>query len=336
MNIALDVMGADYSPNEIIEGALLARDAISEIETIFLVGRQEEIVECLKNRCTDKLSIVNADEIITMNEHPAEAYRKKKDASITVATKLVKEKKADFIISAGSTGAQLASGLFELGRIKGVKRPAIGVFLPTENGDKLLLDAGANTNVNELILHQFALMGSIYYEIKTKKEAKVGLINNGSEENKGSDLTQKTWQILNSDKNLKFIGNMEGKDISTGKADVYVCDGFTGNIILKTMEGLGKSIFSEIKNRIKTSFRYKIGALLLRPLFKELGNKMNPNRVGGAPLLGINGISIVCHGSSKRDAILSAFYTGIECYNANLVETIQAHMVTKELEDGTE
>lgn len=324
MKVALDVMGSDYGPEELVEGALLARSDLDMIEKIILVGNENEIKRILNDRTMDKLEIYHTDEYINMNESPSEAYRKKKNASITLATRLLKENRADVIISAGSTGAQLASSLFELGRIKGIKRPAIGVFLPTLKGDKLLLDAGANTNVTEDILKQFALMGSQYYKIVGKTEQpKVGLISNGTEENKGNELTKSAYKLLKCSSNINFIGNVEGKDISSGVADIYVCDGFTGNIILKTMEGLGKDIFKNLKTIINTSLKYKIAAFFLKPAFRSLHAQLDPNRVGGAPLLGVNGISIVCHGSSTRTAISSAFKSAYTCYEAQLIKKIQ-------------
>ena len=324
MRVALDVMGGDYAPIEIIEGALLAVHEIKEIEKVYLVGKKDEITKVLSGRYHDKIEITLAEEVIGMNEHPGEAYRNKKNSSIVVATKLVKDGLADVVISAGSTGAQLAASLFELGRIKGIKRPAIGVFLPTLQGDKLLLDAGANTIVNEEVLYQFSLMGSIFYSLKNKIHSpKIALINNGSEENKGTDLLQNTWKLLKKSNQINFIGNAEGKDIAYGIADVYVCDGFTGNIILKTMEGLGKTIFLMLKDYINSSFRFKIGGYLLKPAFMKIHNTLDSNRVGGAPLLGINGLSIVCHGSSSRKAILAAFNSALVCHEERLIEKIQ-------------
>lgn len=324
MKIALDVMGSDHGVRELIEGALIAKNNLDELEKIYLVGSKDEILSCLKEHPMDKLEIVHTDEYIEMSESPSEAYRKKKNASITLATRLVKSGEADAVISAGSTGAQLASGLFELGRIKGIKRPAIGVYLPTLKGQKLLLDAGANTSVTEEILYQFAIMGTQYYQIVNHVAfPRVGLISNGTEENKGNDLTKNTFKLLKDSKVINFWGNVEGKDISSGLVDVYVCDGFTGNVVLKTMEGLGKDIFKKLKNLINSSIRYKLGAFLLKPAFKELMNELNPNRVGGAPLLGINGVSVVCHGSSNKEAIASAFNIALACVNSNLIEKIQ-------------
>ena len=329
MKVALDVMGGDYAPTEIIEGALLAVHEIKAIEKLYLVGKKDEITKVLSDRYHSKIEIVFAEEVIGMNEHPGEGYRNKKNSSIVVATRLVKDGLADVVISAGSTGAQLAASLFELGRIKGIKRPAIGVFLPTAQGDKLLLDAGANTVVTEEILYQFSLMGSMFYSLKNKvQNPKIALINNGEEENKGTDLLQNTWKLLKKSNQINFIGNAEGKDIAYGIADVYVCDGFTGNIILKTMEGLGKTIFSMLKNEINSSFRFKIGGYLLKPIFFKMRNTMDSNRIGGAPLLGITGLSIVCHGSSNRKAILAAFYSALICYEENLIEKIQTQLVS--------
>ena len=331
MKIALDAMGGDYAPKEMIQGAVDALEKDPFLEKIYLVGQRAAIEAELvqhNNVPREKLQIVEATEVIEMGDHPATAYRKKKDASITVATRLVKAGEADAVVSAGSTGGQMVAALFELGRIKGIKRPAIGCVLPSLDGGKLLVDAGANTNVDIENLVQFARMGSIYmHSVVGITSPKVGLINNGAEETKGSDLTQAVYQELKQQEDLNFIGNIEGRNIPAGVADVMVCDGFTGNVILKTMEGLGKAIFTMLQEEILASTRAKMGALLMKPALRGLKHKMDYAEYGGAPLFGVDGISIVCHGSSKAKAICKAMEVAYHCHESNFVEKIKGNIV---------
>lgn len=333
MKIALDAMGADHGPKEMVSGAIMALDNYSYVEKIFLVG-QEDILKPLITNHQDKLEIVAASEVIEMGDHPANAYRRKKDASITVATKMVKEGRADAVVSAGSTGGQMVAALFGLGRIKGINRPAIGCIVPTAAGGKLLVDAGANTNVDAENLVQFAQMGSIYMQsIMGIAKPKVGLINNGSEETKGSDLTQEAYQQLKVAPYIDFIGNIEGRDIPAGIADVMTCDGFTGNIVLKTMEGMGKTIINMLTEEVMKSFKSKIGALLMKPALRGLKAKMDYAEYGGAPLLGVNGISIVCHGSSKAFAIQNAIRVAYECKEKDFIGRIKEKLESEKQKD---
>ena len=303
MKIALDAMGGDHAPEEIVKGAYKAAEEFDFVEKIFLVGNQD-ILKGFKESKHEKIEIVHASEVIEMDEHPANSYRKKKDASITVATAMVKKGEADAVVSAGSTGAQLVAAIFGLGRIKGIKRPAIGSIVPTMQGGKLLVDAGANTNVDVDNLLQFAQMGSIYMTCMMNiAEPKVGLINNGSEETKGTELTQAAYQALKTAKGISFYGNIEGRDVPQGVCDVMVCDGFTGNVVLKTMEGMGKAIVKMLKEELMASTRNKMGALLAKPAFDSLKKRMDYSDYGGAPLLGVQGVSIVCHGSSDAKAV---------------------------------
>lgn len=324
MKIAVDAMGGDHAPKEIVAGALEAIAQYDYIEQVFLVGDPEAIKPLLGNQHNNQVGIVPASEIIEMADHPATAYRRKKDASITIATKLVKDGTADAVVSAGSTGGQMVAALFGLGRIKGIDRPSIGCIIPTAQGGKLLVDAGANTNVTPDNLTQFAQMGSIYMEtIMGIAAPRVGLINNGSEETKGSDLTQAAHQLLKDIEQINFIGNIEGRDIPSGEADVMVCDGFTGNIVLKTMEGMGKTILSMLQAEVDESLKYKMGALLMMPALRRLKAKMDYAEYGGAPLLGVNGISVVCHGSSKAPAIRNAIRVAYECHQKQFVQEIK-------------
>lgn len=323
MRVALDAMGGDKAPEEIVKGALKAIELYPEIEKIYLVGKEEEIRKYLKNDI-DKIEIKDAREVIEMDDHPALAYRKKKDASMTVATRMVKEGQAHAIISAGNTGGQMTSSLFVLGRIRGIARPAIATPLPSLEGVTLLLDSGANTDCTVENMEQFALMGSIYSK-KVYKVARprVGLVNIGSEKTKGNELAIKSYEKLEEMEAINFIGNIEGRDIPRGKADVIVADGFTGNIILKLMEGMGKSFIGIIKGQIDKSFKNKLGAFLMKDALMELKRKSDYSEIGGAPLLGVDGISIICHGSSDAKAIHNAIRVAIECKKEDYVQAIK-------------
>ena len=330
MKLALDAMGGDYAPQEIVLGGLDALNQHDFLEKIYLVGKRDAIEAVLKEAEKDKkvdyskLEIVEASEVIEMADHPATAYRRKKDASITVATRLVREGTADAVVSAGSTGGQMVAALFGLGRIKGVSRPAIGCIIPTYEGGKLLVDSGANTNVDETNLVQFAQMGSVYMNcVMGLENPRVGLINNGSEETKGSELTQAVYQKLKEMDDINFVGNIEGRDVPFGRADVMACDGFTGNVVLKTMEGTAKLIMDMLKEEIYASTKGKIGGMMLKPSLSNLKKKMDYAEYGGAPLLGVNGVSVVCHGSSKARAIFKAIEVANTCCESKFVEKLK-------------
>lgn len=324
MRIAVDAMGGDHAPFEIVKGAIDALNMRDDLH-IVLVGRQNDINNCLPQNIDDnRISIVNSEEIIGMDEHPASAYRKKKDASITIATKLVKEGKADAVISAGSTGAQMVAALFGLGRIKGIDRPGLATVMPTLKGPKVLLDAGANADCKPENLLQFALMGKIYAEkILSINNPKVSLVSIGEEEAKGNELTIKAHELIKEVSDINFIGNIEGRDILNGKADVMVCDGFVGNTILKVTEGTAQAIFSLLKDEINKSTINKLGAFVLKPAFKGLKSRLDYSEYGGAPLLGLKGISIVCHGSSKALAIKNAVKAAIMGVESGFVDEIK-------------
>lgn len=326
MRVALDAMGGDKAPAEIVKGALQAVNLYPEIEKIFLVGKEEEIKKYL-NGNAEKIEIIDAREVIEMDDHPALAYRKKKDASMTVATRLVKEGRADAIISAGNTGGQMTSSLFVLGRIKGISRPAIATPLPAMKGITLLLDSGANADCTVENLQQFALMGSIYAKKVLKKDnPKVSLVNIGSERTKGNELSIKAYEELEKMVNINFIGNIEGREIPQGKADVIVADGFVGNVVLKLIEGMGKTFVSIIKEEVSKSFISKLGAFLMKDALMGLKKKMDYAEIGGAPLLGVDGISIICHGSSDSKAIHNAIRVAIECKKEDYVQEIKNNL----------
>jgi len=321
MRIAVDAMGGDYAPEEIIKGTLKAAEAWPDLHLI-LVGQQDRILPFLPSAKPMNISLVEASEEIQMDEHPANAVHKKKNASIVVATRLVKLGEADAVVSAGNTGAQMAAALLGLGRIKGIDRPAIGTILPTLEGGKLILDVGANLDASPEHLCQYALMGSIYADkILGISNPRVGLLNIGSEEGKGNELAQKTYSLLK-EAPVNFIGNIEGRDVPYGRADVVVCEGFVGNILLKTAEGLAGVMFQLIKEKISSNLIRKLGALVVKPGLKEIAQMMDYAEYGGAPLLGVNGISIICHGSSKTKAIYNAIRVAQECVQVCLIEQI--------------
>lgn len=327
MRIALDAMGGDYAPGEIIKGAVKAAQAYPRME-IILVGQSVRINPLLSN-IPANMSLLEASEVIGMDEHPAQAVRKKKDSSIVVATRLVKEKKADAVVSAGSTGAQMASALLGLGRVKGVERPGIATVLPTLAGGKLVLDVGANPDAKPEHLLQYAQMGSIYaHHIMGIENPRIALLNIGTEESKGNELTQHAYPLLQAS-SLNFSGNIEGRDVPYGRADVVVCDGFVGNVVLKTAEGLAGALFELIKDKITSTPVRKLGAMAVKPGLKEIARMMDYAEYGGSPLLGVNGISIVCHGSSKEKAIFNAIRVAGECAEAGLTELIAQEMTAQ-------
>lgn len=328
MRIAVDAMGGDYAPEEIIKGTLIAAETWPDLNLI-LVGQPERIWPFFRNPVPANISFVEASEEILMNEYPANAVRKKKGASIVVATGLVSQGEADAIVSAGSTGAQMAAALLGLGRIKGIERPAIATILPTPEGGKLILDVGANLNASPEHLCQYAMMGNVYAEkILGIPTPRVGLLNVGSEEIKGNELMQKAFSLLKMAP-LNFIGNVEGRDVPYGHADVVVCDGFSGNVLLKTAEGVGEVLFELFKERITSNMIRKLGALAIKPGITEIAQVLDYAEYGGAPLLGVNGISIICHGSSKTKSIYNAIRVAQECVQVRLIEQIREDLPSK-------
>lgn len=319
----MDAMGGDYAPDEIILGSIAAKEKLG-IE-ICLVGIPEVIKGKLKKLGEgSSIPIIPAQEVIGMDEHPGTAVRRKKDSSIVVATKLVKNGEADAVVSAGSTGAQMAAALFYLGRIKEVERPAIVTVFPSQKGKVVLLDAGANADAKPSHLVQFAHMGSIYAEkLLHISNPKVGLVNIGEEETKGNELTLAAYKLLQDQENINFAGNIEGRELLTGKVDVIVCDGFVGNVVLKFAEGLVGSMFSLIKDEVTKTWTRKIGAMLVKPGFTALKKQLDYNEYGGAPLLGVDGISIICHGSSKAKAITNAIQVAKQCIDSEFVSKIK-------------
>ncbi|EYE89303.1 phosphate acyltransferase [Fervidicella metallireducens AeB] len=326
MKIVIDAMGGDNAPYEIVKGAI---EASKEFKTdIILVGDSNKIEEALNNYGLDKnnFEIVHTSEVITNEDSPTISIRRKKDSSMVVGMKLVKEGKADAFISAGNTGALLAGGLFVIGRIKGIDRPALTPVIPGKNGHFLLMDAGANAECKSINILQFALMGSIYSKKVLKKDnPSVGLVNIGAEEEKGTEFTKECFKLLR-ESTLNFKGNIEGRYIPDGDIDVVVCDGFTGNIILKLYEGVSQTIFKILKEEILSSFTTKLGGLLLKPVFSKFKKKFDYTEHGGAILLGIDGLVIKAHGSSNAKAIKNAIKQAILCIEGNVVNSIKSEI----------
>lgn len=306
--IALDAMGGDNAPQSVVNGAILALKEFNDIE-ILLVGPEARLQSMLENAGSEKerITILPADEVIEMDESPMMAVRKKRNASMVVAANAVREGRAGACVSAGSTGAVLACGMFKLGRIPGIERPALAPVLPTIDSSFLLIDAGANVDCQPKFLQQFGLMGSVYMKsVMDIAEPRVGLVNIGAEAEKGNKLTKETYELMQKQTSYRFVGNAEARDLFTGDFDVVVADGFAGNIILKQTEGLAKAMFSMIKKGLMSSPITKIGALMVKPALSGIKDKLDYNTIGGAPLLGINGAIVKAHGSSGDLAIKNA------------------------------
>ncbi len=326
MKVAIDAMGGDFAPREIVLGAIEALKTVSC--EIVLVGDQELIEQELQKQgvsANGSITVRHASEVITMHDHPGAAVRKKKDASVVVATKLVKDGICDVVISAGSTGAAVAAALFGLGRIQGIERPSIATPIPNRAGMTILLDSGANVDSKPKHLVQSAIMGSIYTKyVLNIPDPRVGLLNIGEEETKGNELILATYPLLQQLKTIRFIGNVEGRDIPRGSVDVVVCDGFVGNVVLKVGEGFATTILQLIKEAIKDSgLLTKIASLMILPALKTLKKQLDYAEYGGAPLLGVNGGFIICHGSSKARAIKNAIRVAHEFAEKKVVEHIR-------------
>jgi len=309
MRIALDVMGGDHGPDVTIDGAYLFLKEQNQADTVVLVGDRSKIekkLEHIPENYHQNFEIVHAPENIRMDESPTEAVKRKKNSSMVVGLNLHKEEKVQAFVSAGNTGAQLAASLLNLGRIKGVKRPGIGAFLPSEKGWVFMIDAGANVDSKPIHLLQFAIMANVFVaDVFESKDIKTGLLSIGEEEKKGNELTTETHQMLK--KYLpNFVGNIEGGDILKGKTEIIVCDGFVGNILLKMAESIMGVLLKSIKKNLGSNLFTNLGALLVKPAFTELKRGYDYEEHGGVPLLGVNGISIICHGKSTSKAIKNA------------------------------
>lgn len=325
MKIALDAMGGDNAPLETIKGAVAALEEVSELELV-LVGKKEVIeAELSKYKYNkEKIEIVDAREIIEMTDEPVVAVKSKKDSSLNRTLELVKDGTVNASVSAGNTGALITASQLKLKRIKGVLRPAIATMFPNKKGHMLMLDVGATADCKPEFLNQYAMMGSKYMEILLgRKDSKVGLLNIGTEEGKGNEVTREAYNLLKENKSINFVGNVESTEVMNGNIDVVVTDGFTGNMVLKTAEGIGKFILDVIKTEVSKSFIYKLGALLLMPALKVVKSKMDSSEYGGAIFLGLNGISIKAHGNSDAVAIKNAIKVAEKFAKLNFVEEMK-------------
>jgi len=331
MKIAVDAMGGDNAPQAIVAGAVQA--ARDFRVGIILVGVEQVVREELDKYTQAKtlpIEIRNATEVVDMLDSPATVFRRKKDSSIRVANELVKSGEAAAVFSAGHTGAAMSTSLFVLGRVEGVERPAIATFMPTIKGTSIVLDVGANVDCKPNHLLQFAIMGEVYAKYLLKNpNPRVGLLSIGEEETKGNELTKEAFKLL-TETSLNFIGNVEGRDVMSGRADVVVCDGFIGNVVLKVSEAVAEAVGLFLKDGIEKSLSSKLGYLLMRPAFRSLKQKVDYAEYGGAPLVGINGISIISHGRSSGLAVRNAIRVAADLakseVNKHIREDIEKNM----------
>jgi glycerol-3-phosphate acyltransferase PlsX len=334
MRIAVDVMGGDNAPRAIVEGSIMALKEYG-VE-LYLVGMKDEILKYLDGeaRNNPKINIVDASEIINVDEAPVTAIKQKKNSSLVVGLKLVKDGSCDAFVSAGSTGAFLAGSLLKVGRIKGIDRPALSPLLPTVKGSCMIVDAGGNVDSKPRNLQQFAVMGSIYMEkVMGIKKPRVGLLNIGAESSKGNELTKAAFELLK-ETPVNFVGNVEARDIINGVCDVCVCDGFAGNVLLKTTEGVAITLFKLMKDEFMKSFKTKLGAMLLKGGLKSIKKRFDYTEVGGAPFLGISGIMIKAHGSSDAYAIKNAIRQAKILYDNKCLDTITDEISKLGVEDA--
>ena len=338
IRVALDAMGGDKAPGEVVLGAVQAAREYGM--GVYLVGREDVIQGELAKHDTSGLDlpIVHTDEVIEMDEHPSSAVRKKKNASMTLALQLVRDGSALGAVSAGNSGAMMAASLFTLKRIEGVDRPALGTVFPTRDGECFVLDVGANTDCKPEYLEQFALMGSIYMErIFSVASPRVGLLSNGEEESKGNELVQQTHQLLKAHAEIlgiNFIGNVEGRDIPTGGADVVVCDGFVGNVVLKISEGMAETMLGMLRKQMTSSIMNKLAAAILQPGLRKEFRRLDYAEYGGVPLLGINGSAIVAHGRSNAKAIKNALRVARQTAETNVIDAIATRLAGLQAESS--
>lgn len=324
MQIALDAMGGDYGSEELIAGALLAVKQTGL--SVSLVGDESLLRKHLEvlnpdSKSEKLIKIVHSSQVIEMNEHPVDAIRKKKDASIMVAFDLVRRGEADAAVSAGNSGATLAAATRKLGRLEGISRPGIASIFPTLKKPVVLMDIGANVDCRPQHLFQFGVMAAAFSRINDVKNPRVGLLSIGEETGKGNSLIKETYPLLEKS-TLNFIGNVEGRDVFQGEVDVIVCDGFVGNVCLKVSEGLAEAAMQMLRDEIVKSFRAKIGYLLARHAFKAFKKRVDYAEYGGAPLLGIDGIGIICHGKSSAQAIKNALLEAVKMAKGNINQDI--------------
>ena len=334
MKIALDAMGGDFGPPNLVGGAVLALREYPYIGKLFLVGDSAQIeAELKKHRCNDKrVEIVHASQVVDMSDRAVEAVRRKKDSSVSRGVDLVKQGRADAIVSAGHTGAAVAASTIKLRTLEGIDRPGIAAVLPTETNVFVLIDAGANVDARPEHLLQYGIMGSVYSRhVLHYKNPTVGLISLGEEDVKGTEKTKEVFKMLKRS-SLNFIGNIEGRHLFEDPVEVVVCDGFVGNVILKTCESIAVAIFTWLKHELMRSTKRKVGAFLAKNAFLEIKDKTNYEEYGGSPLLGVNGICIIAHGASTPLAIKNALRVAAESIehqvNPHIIEEVQRYHET--------
>lgn len=329
VKVVVDAMGGDNAPEEIVKGAV---EAVNQQDDIFvyLTGKTEVIQKELQKYTfpKERVEIVHAEEVIETAEPPVMAIRKKKDSSIVVGMNMVKRGEADAFVSSGSSGAILVGGQLIVGRIKGIERPPLAPLIPTKDGVALLIDCGANVDARPSHLVQFAKMGSIYMEnVVGIKNPRVGIVNIGAEEEKGNALVKETFPLLKECGEINFIGSVEARDIPSGICDVIVCEAFVGNVILKLYEGVGATLISKVKEGMMGSMRSKVGALLVKPALKETLKSFDASQYGGAPLLGLNGLVVKSHGSSKALEIKNSIIQCVQFKQQKINEKIKENIV---------
>lgn len=332
VKVAVDAMGGDHAPLEIVKGAVEAVNKKDNVK-VFLVGQEKAVRAELQKYQYDssRVEVVNATEVIDMAEPPVQAIRTKKDSSIVTAMKMVKNGEADAFVGAGSTGAVLVGGQLIVGRLKGVERPPLAPLIPTEKGASLLIDCGANVDARPSHLVQFAKMGSIYMEnVMGVKNPKVAIVNIGAEEEKGNALVKETFPLLKNCPDIHFIGSIEARDIPAGMADVIVCEAFVGNVILKLYEGVGATLIQKVKSGMLTSLRSKIGALLVKPALKQTLKAFDLEQYGGAPMLGLNGLVVKTHGSSKSIEIKNSILQCVTFKEQKINEKIREKITVQD------
>ena len=331
VRVAVDAMGGDNAPGEIVKGAVEAVQAEKDIK-VFLVGRQDAVnVELAKYTYDkEKIEVVHAEEVIEMAEPPVNAIRKKKQSSLVIGMNMIKHQEADAIVTAGSTGATLVGGQVLVGRIKGIERPPLAPLVPTEKGVSLLIDCGANVDARPSHLVQFAQIGSIYMEnIVGIKNPRVAILNIGAEEEKGNQLVKETFPLLKECPGINFIGSIEAREIPHGGADVIVCEAFAGNIVLKLYEGVAATLLSKVKEGLMSSLRSKIGALLIKPALKQTLKSFDASQYGGAPLLGLNGLVVKTHGSAKASDVKNSILQCVTFKQQDINGKIKEHIIVE-------